>query len=34
VLDNDADKEDIVVGEEVTWIITASNLGQDTAKNT
>jgi uncharacterized repeat protein (TIGR01451 family) len=34
VLDNGADKEDIVVGEEVTWIITASNLGQDTAKNT
>ena len=34
VLDNDVDKEDIVVGEEVTWIITASNLGQDTAKNT
>ena len=34
VLDNDADNEDIFVGEEVTWIITASNLGQDTAKNT
>lgn len=34
VLDNDADNEDIFVGEEVTWIITASNLGPDTAKNT
>lgn len=32
VLDNDADNEDIFVGEEVTWIITASNLGPDTAK--
>lgn len=34
VLDNDADNEDIFVGEEVTWIITASNLGPDTEKNT
>lgn len=34
VLDNDADIENIYVGESVTWILTAKNLGQDIAKNT
>lgn len=34
ILDNDADNENIYVGELVTWIITAENKGPDTAKNT
>ena len=34
VLDNDADIENIYLGESVTWILTAKNLGQDIAKNT
>ena len=33
ILDNDADNENIYVGELVTWIITAENKGPDTAKN-
>lgn len=33
VLDNDADKENIHIGDYVTWIITVDNLGPDTAKN-
>ena len=32
-LDNDADKENINLGDEVTWIVTAQNFGPDTAKN-
>ena len=32
-LDNDADKENINLGDEVTWIVTAQNIGPDTAKN-
>ena len=32
-LDNDADKENIYLGDEVTWTVTAQNIGQDTAKN-
>jgi uncharacterized repeat protein (TIGR01451 family) len=32
-LDNDADPENINVGEYVTWIVTAKNFGPDTAKN-
>ncbi len=34
VLDNDADIENIYVGEQITWILTAENLGPDIAKNT
>lgn len=34
ILDNDADNENIYVGELVTWIITAENKGPDTANNT
>ena len=34
ILDNDADNENIYVGELVTWIVTAENKGPDTAKNT
>ena len=34
MIDNDADIENIYVGESVTWILTAKNLGQDIAKNT
>lgn len=33
VLDNDADKENVNVGDYVTWILEAINLGPDTAKN-
>lgn len=33
VLDNDADKENIEIGEEVVWIVSVINLGNDTAKN-
>lgn len=33
VLDNDADKENVNVGDYVTWILEALNLGPDTAKN-
>lgn len=33
VLDNDADKENIYVGDYVTWILEAQNFGPDTAKN-
>lgn len=33
VLDNDANRENIYVGEYVTWIITVDNLGPGTAKN-
>lgn len=33
VLDNDADKENIHVGDYVTWILEASNYGPNTAKN-
>lgn len=32
-LDNDADKENINLGDEVTWIVTTQNFGPDTAKN-
>lgn len=32
VLDNDADKENIKIGEVVTWEISVINLGNDTAK--
>lgn len=34
MIDNDADIENIYVGESVTWILTADNLGPDIAKNT
>ena len=34
VLDNDADKEEAYVGDYVTWILSALNLGPDVAKNT
>lgn len=34
ILDNDADKENINIGDEVTWIISVINLGPDTALNT
>lgn len=34
VLDNDADKENIYLGDLVTWIITVQNFGQDISKNT
>ena len=33
VLDNDADKENIEMGEEVVWEVSVINLGNDTAKN-
>ena len=33
VLDNDADNENIHIGDYVTWIINVANLGPDTAKN-
>ena len=33
VLDNDADKENVHIGDYVTWIITVANLGPGTAKN-
>ena len=33
ILDNDADKEHIHIGDYVTWIITVANLGPGTAKN-
>ena len=34
VLDNDADKENIYVGDLVTWVITVQNYGPDVSKNT
>ena len=34
VIDNDADKENVYVGEYVTWILEAQNFGPDVAKNT
>ncbi|MBE6504238.1 MAG: DUF11 domain-containing protein [Methanobrevibacter millerae] len=34
VLDNDADKEDIHIGDYVTWIVTVQNLGPDMSQNT
>ncbi|WP_296794330.1 DUF11 domain-containing protein [uncultured Methanobrevibacter sp.] len=34
VLDNDADKENIYLGDLVTWIITVQNFGPDISKNT
>ena len=34
VLDNDADKENIYIGEYVTWILEAQNFGPEIAKNT
>lgn len=33
VLDNDADKEEINVGDSVTWTVSVLNKGPDTAKN-
>ena len=33
VLDNDADKENIHIGDKVIWILSVINLGPDTAKN-
>ena len=33
VLDNDADKENIQIGEYLTWIVTVDNQGPGTAKN-
>ena len=33
VLDNDADKENIYLGDYVTWILQAQNFGPDIAKN-
>lgn len=33
ILDNDADIENIHIGEMVTWIVSVVNLGPDTAKN-
>lgn len=33
VLDNDADKENIYIGDYVTWIVSVSNNGQNKAKN-
>ncbi|AMD18147.1 hypothetical protein TL18_09040 [Methanobrevibacter sp. YE315] len=33
ILDNDADKENIYIGDYVTWILSVLNLGPDTAKN-
>lgn len=34
MIDNDADTENVYVGELVTWTLTADNLGSDIAKNT
>ena len=34
VLDNDADKENIYVGDLVTWIVCVQNYGPDVSKNT
>lgn len=34
VLDNDADKENVHIGDYVTWILEAQNFGPDIAKNT
>ena len=34
VLDNDADKENIHIGDYVTWIVTVQNLGPDMSQNT
>ena len=34
VLDNDADKENIHIGDYVTWIVTVQNLGPDISQNT
>lgn len=34
MIDNDADTENVYVGELVTWILTADNLGPHIAKNT
>lgn len=34
VLDNDADKEEISLGDYVTWILKAQNFGPDISKNT
>ncbi|MBO6109392.1 MAG: DUF11 domain-containing protein [Methanobrevibacter sp.] len=34
VLDNDADKENIYVGDLVTWIVSVQNYGPDVSKNT
>ena len=34
ILDNDADIENIYIGDLVTWIVTVENLGPDIAKNT
>ena len=33
VLDNDADKENVYLGDQVTWILSVINYGPDTAKN-
>ena len=33
ILDNDADKENIYIGDYVTWIVSVINKGPDTAKN-
>lgn len=33
ILDNDADKENIYIGDYVTWIVSVINNGPDTAKN-
>ena len=34
VLDNDADKEDVYIGDYVTWILEVQNFGPEVAKNT
>lgn len=34
VLDNDADKENIYVGDLITWIVSVQNYGPDVSKNT
>ena len=34
IIDNDADIENIYIGDLVTWIVTVENLGPDIAKNT
>ena len=33
VIDNDADKENVVIGDTVTWMVSVLNNGPDTAKN-
>ncbi len=33
ILDNDADKENIYIGDYVTWVVSVINKGPDTAKN-